>query len=372
MTYQRQNNSLNICHIYITYFLFLVMLMIAGCYSSDSHEVAKKNMAEKQLNQTKPVPIIFDTDMGNDTDDALALVMLHTYADQGKVELLAVTSSKDNEWVAPYLDLVNTFYGRPDIPIGMVRDGETPWDGNQHGVEYIRTVSSRRHSGKLVYPRSIMSGNDVTDAVSLHRRILASRPDRSVVFVVVGFSTNIARLLDSSPDEYSDLSGNDLVRHKVKLLSIMAGNYTDKPRKEWNVWVDLEAAHKVFKDWPTPIVASGYEVGSKIRYPATSIENDFQYVSDHPVTEAYKKYHKMPYNSACWDLTSVLYAVEPDNGYFGLSNSGRITVSMLDALTYFEKADSGMHRYLIVDEEQIEKVQSCLIYLVSNAPKHIQ
>ena len=32
----------------------------------------------------EPVPIIFDTDMGNDIDDALALAMIHTLADRGE------------------------------------------------------------------------------------------------------------------------------------------------------------------------------------------------------------------------------------------------------------------------------------------------
>ena len=65
-----------------------------------------------------PVRMIFDTDMGNDVDDALALAVIHELADRSEVELLAVTLSKDNPWAAPYIDAVNTFYGRPDVPIG--------------------------------------------------------------------------------------------------------------------------------------------------------------------------------------------------------------------------------------------------------------
>ena len=66
-----------------------------------------------------PVNIIFDTDIGNDVDDALALAMLHAFETRHEARLLAVTITKDNQWAAPYVDLVNTFYGRPDIPIGM-------------------------------------------------------------------------------------------------------------------------------------------------------------------------------------------------------------------------------------------------------------
>src|ERR1700686_4076865 len=72
------------------------------------------------------VPIVFDTDMGNDVDDALALAMLHALQSRGECRLLGVTVTKDNPWAAVYVDLVNTFYGRGQIPVGMVKGGVTP------------------------------------------------------------------------------------------------------------------------------------------------------------------------------------------------------------------------------------------------------
>src|SRR3954469_7719012 len=74
----------------------------------------------------QPVPVVFDTDMGNDVDDALALAMLHALESRGECRLIAVTITKDNPWAAVYVDLVNTFYGRARIPIGMVKSGVTP------------------------------------------------------------------------------------------------------------------------------------------------------------------------------------------------------------------------------------------------------
>src|SRR5687767_5378226 len=72
-----------------------------------------------------PVRLIFDTDMGNDVDDALALAMIHSLESLGESKLLAVTLTKDNPWAAPYVDLVNHFYGRGTVPIGVVRNGKT-------------------------------------------------------------------------------------------------------------------------------------------------------------------------------------------------------------------------------------------------------
>jgi hypothetical protein len=49
--------------------------------------------------KTAQVPnIIFETDMGNDVDDALALDMIYKYFDDGKINMLAVCSNKDSKY----------------------------------------------------------------------------------------------------------------------------------------------------------------------------------------------------------------------------------------------------------------------------------
>jgi len=311
----------------------------------------------------EPVRLIYDTDMGNDIDDALALGVIHALQSRGECELLAVTSSKDNEFSVPFIDLVNTFYGRGDIPVGAVRNGKTPKPGR-----YIRPPAQATDNGAPRYPHDLRSGKDAPEAASLHRKILAAQPDRSVAFVVVGFSTNIARLLDSAPDRHSPLPGLDLVRKKCRLLSIMAGAFPRPSKhKEYNVVMDIPAARKVFARWPTPIVVSGYEIGKAIMYPATSIQRDFNYVRHHPLREAYELYLKMPYDRPTWDLTSVLYAVRPDRGYFGLSAPGRIRVDEGGHSRYTAAAD-GKDRYVTVTPEQIINVRQVLVMLASQPP----
>ena len=67
-----------------------------------------------------PVPVIFDTDMGNDIDDALAQAMLYRYADEGKVYILCVASSKTDTTSVRYVNVLNNWYGYPDIPVGKL------------------------------------------------------------------------------------------------------------------------------------------------------------------------------------------------------------------------------------------------------------
>ena len=138
----------------------------------------------------QPIRLIFDTDMGNDIDDAVALAMIHAFESREEAKLLAVTVTKDNRWAAPFIDAMNTFYGRPDIPIGTVRDGKTPED-----ADMIRIPATRmRPDGALVFPHRLMDGREAPEAVGLLRRTLSQEKDGAVTIVQVGFSTNLARL----------------------------------------------------------------------------------------------------------------------------------------------------------------------------------
>jgi len=311
-----------------------------------------------------PVDVIFDTDMGNDVDDALALGLLHALESRGECRLLAVTLTKDHLLAAAFTDAVNTFYGRGDIPIGAIRGGPTPKQEKYLGV------ADQRDEGRLRYPHDLMSGADAPDATALLRRVLAGRPDNSVVFVQVGFSSNLARLLDSPPDEISPLSGRDLVAAKGRLLSMMAGAFQPiggNRHLEYNVVEDIPAAKQLAERWPTPIVWSGFEIGVAIPYPAVSIEQDYRYLAHHPLAEAYVAYEPPPHCRPTWDLTSVLHAIRPDRGYFGVSEPGRVVVED-DGGTRFEPVADGRHRYLMVSPEQATRATEVFAALCSEPP----
>ena len=293
-----------------------------------------------------PLHIVFDTDMGNDVDDALALAMLHGFASRGEVKLVAVTVSKDNPWAAEYVQMVDEYYGRGTIPVGIVHNGKTPDDGL-----YVRQVCELhgRRPGKYI------------DAVELLRKTLAAESDGAVTLIQVGFSTNLARLLDSTPDSYSPLSGMELVRKKVRLLTVMAGNFAGS-EPEYNVMTDVPSASEVFSTWPTDIYFSGYEVGTAVLFPAASIENDFP--PDNPVAQAYKVYAKMPYNRPTWDLTTVLYDLRPERGYFDISPAGEVLVAA-DGATRFQAAAQGKRFYLRVNPIQAAMVRDACVWLAS-------
>ena len=315
------------------------------------------------LAQAAPVKLIFDTDMGNDVDDVMALSMIHTLQTRGVVELLAVTVTKDHPQAAAFVDAVNTFYGRPDVPVGVVREGATPEPG-----KFNLLCDSKKEDGSLCYPHDLLSGKDAPEAVGLLRKMLAGEPDNSVVLVQTGFFTNFKRLLESQPDALSPLNGRDLIAKKAKMLSIMAGAFQtinwNTRYLEYNVVKDIPAAQALAKGWPSPVVWSGFEIGIAAAYPHESVEQDFGYVKHHPLKEAYYVYQPPPHDRPTWDPTALLYAVYPDRGYFTLSAAGTVQVDD-DGATVFRPSKDGKGRdhFLSMSAEQASRVREVIVQL---------
>jgi inosine-uridine nucleoside N-ribohydrolase len=314
-----------------------------------------------RLTAQEPLRLIFDTDMGNDVDDAMALAMIHTLETRGVCKLLAVTITKDHPKAGPFVDAINTFYNRGDIAIGVVRGGVTPDEGR-----FLKLIDNASR-----YPHDLRGNAEAPDAVEVLRKTLAAQPDGSVTLVQVGFFTNFARLLQSPADAISPLTGRDLIAKKVAQLSVMAGSFQpikgEKRFLEFNVKMDVPSAQRLVKDWPTPIVWSGFEIGVAAPYPHQSIERDFSYVPHHPIKDAYYAYEPPPHDRPTWDLTAVLTLFDPDARYFTRSAPGRVDVAT-DGYTSFKPSPNGRDRYLTITPTQSERAREAFIWLTSAPP----
>ena len=323
-----------------------------------------------------PVPVIFDTDLGNDVDDVLALGLLHALADRGECEILAVTTSKAHPLSAPFADLVNTFYGRPNVPVGAVSvggalEGVTPKRG-----KYLSMAEAKNADGSTRFPHALSHDPaEVPDAVPVLRRALAGAADGSVTMVQVGFSTNLARLLESPPDDIDPRPGRDLIAAKVATLALMAGDFSGEPgRWEYNVGEHREPAAALAAGWPTPTVWSGRLIGIALPFPPESIDEDYRYAAAlpngaHPLPEAYQLYEPTPHARPTWDLTAVLLAVRPGRDYLRLSEPGRVTVGA-DAVTTFAPDPAGRDRIVLMPTgEERARILATFETLCSQPPR---
>ena len=306
-----------------------------------------------------PQKVVFDTDIGNDCDDVMALQMLLEYEKRGLGELLCIAVNKDNPFAPKFARLICEYYGHPGIPVFAINGGFAKADG-----AFVRaTVEAKNPDGS---PRFPLKNPDekFEDSVRGLRRVLAAQPDNSVVYISVGFFTNIERLLKSQPDDISPLGGKELVARKVKYFSIMAGGFVpddfsgrrgDKVAPEYNVKIDIPSAKYVFENTPANIVLSPFEVGLRLRFPYASVMHDFHNAPENPASFACHTYvyriFKSTKNTAeldryAWDLTSVLYAFEPQ--FFAISQFGDVKVDD-KGVTHFAYNPSGKIRYLVLE-----------------------
>ncbi len=316
--------------------------------------------------QGKPaVGVIFDSDIGNRIDAPLALSLLYGLDGKGDVRLVSVSISKPNLKAAAFCDVMGNFYTSAvnpqfraffrGLPIGLADGGKLPED-----TPMLTDVLAKKNSdGTPVFPNGIKELNDTADVNALLRNAFTAQHDQNSIVVLAGPATNLARLLDMPGIK-------DLITHKVRFLSVAAGAYPSGD-PEFNIKTDIAAAKKLFAEWPGPIVASGREIGEALPFPASSIEKDFAWSPAHPIVEAYHAYKTMPYDAPTWDMSSVLYAARPQEGYFKLSEPGTIQVSD-DGRTKFTPAADGKHRYLILDPGQKDRIIKAYTEIASAKP----
>ena len=150
----------------------------------------------------EPIRLIVETDMGNDIDDALAFDLIYKAMDDGRVDLLAIGNHKLSPTATDYIDILNTWYGYPDIPLAQ---SPTPVL-NDHAPDYTAAVCAMtREDGSPAFARS-KTPEQIEDPVTLYRRTLAAQPDRSVTVLSLGFATELTKLLESPADDISTLT----------------------------------------------------------------------------------------------------------------------------------------------------------------------
>lgn len=312
----------------------------------------------------EPVKIIFDTDMGNDVDDVVALDMLYKYVDEGTIDLLGILSSKRELGSIKFIDAMNTIYGHPNIPIGIVKtypeEGYVCEDKRLNYADY--TVVQHN------YPHTIKDWDAVEDGYKLLRKLLSKEEDGSVTLVMVGFSTNLDRMIASGADEYSELDGMTLLAKKVEKVVIMAGNFHEK-KKEYNVYKDHYAAVRFFAQCPVPMYFSDYALGKSTLYPYQTVYQGFKYYNNHPLPVSFHYYAQMPYNRPLWDPTAVLFAAEGHKGYASLSKRGYVTVDQ-KSITDFTVDKHSNRQYYEVNDAQRAAIVRRVVELTLRPPKN--
>jgi inosine-uridine nucleoside N-ribohydrolase len=313
--------------------------------------------------------IILDTDLQSDCDDAGAIAALHTLADLGECEILGMGVCSSAPFVTPCLRALNTFLGRPDLPIGTLRlrPGVTLQPNSNY---YTESVAKRFCSdAELNAP--------LEDVVSVYRRLLAAQPDGSVTMVAIGFLRNFLLLLGSRPDQHSPLPGLELVRLKVCELVSMGGRLeqdNEEPEFNWNGDAHAMIARAVFQEWPTPITVTDGNLGKDVMtgerlraLPETNVVRAV-YETWFDGIQRFEHWYRGDWQRSSWDQTAVLYAVRGLGQEFGVSADGCVQIE-LSGSSRWHPSPNRQHRYLkkMVSDEQLAEVIEDLMVAAGTA-----
>ncbi len=273
---------------------------------------------------TVKTPILFDTDMDTDCDDAGALSVLHALADEGRADLLAVICDVPIPWCAPCVRAINSYYNRPDIPVGEILIED--YASNPRYAAYARhreNLGSHRHYNEIIARTGVFAANnkDVSqNALEVYRRTLAAQEDGSVVICAVGVLSALEQLLKSPPDAVSPLSGLELVNRKVRLLVSMGKGEFPEGSDSFNWKMDAAAAAYVLENWPGTVVIS--PMGAEI---LTGARLSLETPAHNPVRRAYEIWLQGEGKSrASWDQVALWYAVCGADGLFEERTSHRL------------------------------------------------
>jgi hypothetical protein len=223
--------------------------------------------------------------------------------------------------IANCVDAINTFYGRPNIPIGIVKHD---WEVADYKMSSMYVDGCGKN-----YPNDIGDTSKVPEACKLYQQILTAQPDTSVTMIITGYPTNLSQMLLLP-------GGMELARKKIKMVVQMGGwNQVCCGGTEGNLRNTPNASRILVDSCPAPIVYSGFTVGAQIN----SGDGFRSAPSNSPARYAYSTFS---FSRSSWDPCATLFAlagVGPANCYFTTYTHGYQTYNPADGSNHWNAQD---------------------------------
>lgn len=317
-----------------------VVMGFSACKTASSLDLPQTTLA----NDKKPVQMILDSDFGSSTDDLFALMMLNHYMDDGLVDLKGIVVDREGEKNAALVDIFNTYYGHPEVPIGLERNGvKNP----RCFIPYNGICDLKDAQGTPLFKRSVDTSR-CPEGYKLYRQLLSQADDKSIVVVAIGFATTLAQLFESGADEYSPLSGVELFGKKVKSVYIQSGRFeAGDSLSGYNMRAASRQSAIFYDRLPknVDLIMSPSNVGDQIDYLPKDVLVDLSYTEINPIKAVYTHY-TCDTGQRMWDTNCLVQAVLGDAEY-NLSPRGWVTFVDRgeESLMLFKADPQGNARY---------------------------
>lgn len=205
--------------------------------------------------------VIWDDDFPVDVDDVMALGLGMAYMDDGLINIVALTSSTDrtNDPVSvPMTEAIANYYGYPGIMQGA------PINTYPMGNPPLRPPLSFAADNQMwlgaaqFYPHTIPASSNAPIALDVWRRVLASSPSNSVKLFMAGSLRNLYNLWNSGPDQWSALTGPQLIARSVSEIIQVNGVWPANTNlNDVNFNLDPQAAWVSTNNFQVPVTYLG-------------------------------------------------------------------------------------------------------------------
>ena len=326
----------------LSLFVAVIAIGIASC--SSTKQVVNNAPSVPKAQKAEPINLILDADFGSSTDDLFALMMINHFMDEGRVDLKGIIVDREGAKNAGVVDIFNTYYGHPNVPVGLERNGvKNP----RCFIPYNGICDLKDVHGNPMFKRSF-DENKCMEGYKLYRKLLSEAKDKSITVVAIGFMTTIAQLFESGADEYSDEKGVDLFGKKVKAVYIQSGRFeAGDSLSGYNMRAASKQAAVFYNNLPkdVDIIMSPSNIGDLMDYSPKDVLADLSTTERNPIKAVYTHY-TCDTGQRMWDTNCLVNAVDGDEGYY-LSPRGWVTfVDLGEASQMLFKVDpAGNARY---------------------------
>lgn len=195
----------------------------------------------------QPIPVILDTDIGDDIDDALALALA---LQSPELKILAVTTVlQDGQRRADLVWKILDLYGRHGIPIGIGAEQTLLGKPNKNTII----------QGSALGPQDRLPAGEAKNGVQLLIDTCMKAPGK-VTLLAYGPLTNVALALRAE----------SRIKEKLDRIVLMNGMFF-KPQLEYNTYTDSEASAIVYASG-VPIETVGLDVTLQCKMTAADLE----------------------------------------------------------------------------------------------------
>ena len=347
--------------------------------TNDCHADEETPAESRAIRSVAKIKLIYDGDIGPDACDFSTISMLHEYHKRGMIDLLGVIGETPDPYLASTFSIYNQLHGN-DIPIAA-------YDSESSEVEFTKEVidgyykavgrDCRADPNKTVYEKygndKTQRSGDVMGTVTLYRKLLSEADDNSVVIYTAGQLYNFPPLLASKGDQYSPLSGEELLKAKLKEFVVMGGCFPvsnvvswyvkNTDGAEWNWWAfgsKNTTANTVnaIVNFGKPVTYIGSEVGPRVKVGKHVVK---RLGRDHPTSEGFHLFTpitevvegsdpietKLLRNNSAYDELALFYAVEGGIGEYFERVPGRVQINESGANKWVEtKPEESNESYL--------------------------